>query len=78
MGRKDVTVYTCDGCKASSTVERGDAAPGFRRLTTPRGEVWLCAVCWAAVDWVIRFQGITIPSKVYKANGRYRLRKEVV
>lgn len=78
MGKREVTIYTCDGCYASSTVPRNENAPGFTRITLPQArEHWLCPICFGAVEWVIRFQHITRPPRVYRnAKSRYGLRKE--
>jgi len=39
MGKRDVTIYTCDGCNAQSTVPKGETVLGFTRvaLHTDRG-----------------------------------------
>lgn len=75
MGRRDVTIYTCDGCKASSTVQHGEAARGFTRVQLAHSTVWLCTVCYGAVEWVARFQGITVPPPVYGVGTKATLRK---
>lgn len=78
MGTREVTVYTCDGCRASSTVGRDEIAPGFATVSlNGRAPVWLCGVCFAAVDWVTRFQEITAPPIVYGDGVRATLRKPV-
>jgi hypothetical protein len=77
MGRREVVIYTCDGCHASSTVGRDESAQGFHRILFPGGsEKWLCTVCYGAVDWVCRFQGITRAPKVHVHNGRHTLRRQ--
>jgi hypothetical protein len=65
MGRRDVTIYTCDGCKATSTIAHGEAARGYTRVVLREQTVWLCGICYGAVEWVARFQGITVPPTVY-------------
>lgn len=77
MGRRDVTVYTCDGCRYVSTVNRGDTAPGFHLVRLPEHDVWLCTVCYGAVEWVTRFQGITVPPRVYGIGVKATLRRPV-
>jgi hypothetical protein len=77
MGKRDVTVYTCDGCHASTTVGREERAVGFSKLFFPNSkDYWLCTVCYGAVEWVARFQNITRPPSVYKNARGYGLRKE--
>ena len=76
MGRREVTIYTCDGCKASSTIPRDETPRGFTRVRLNTAEVWLCTVCYGAVEWVARFQGVTVPPKVYGLGFRATLRKE--
>lgn len=74
MGRREVTIYTCDGCRASSTVDRNEPVVGFTRVVMKDRHVWLCTVCYGAVEWVARFQGITVPPKVYGSGRMARLR----
>lgn len=76
MGRREVTIYTCDGCSAQQTFGRTETARGFSRVLLPGAEVFLCTVCYGAVEWVAKFQRITVPPKVFKHDGRYSLRKE--
>lgn len=76
MGSRDVTVFTCDGCRASSSVPFGKTSPGFRQVKLgDRDPYWLCSVCYSAVEWVARFQGIAIPPRVYRDRSGFRLRK---
>lgn len=76
MGKKDVTIYACDGCKATSTLAPGQAPRGFSNITMPGDrDYWLCTTCYGAVEWVVRFQRITHPPRVHKHGGRYGLRK---
>ncbi len=76
MGRREVSVYTCDGCRASATVYLGQSAAEFHWVTLgDRDPYWLCSVCYSAVEWVVRFQGITIPPKVYRDRSGFGLRK---
>lgn len=77
MGKREVTIYTCDGCKASSTLPRNETPRGYSRVVLKFGEVWLCTICYGAVEWVARFQGITVPPKVYGQGIRSTLRKQV-
>lgn len=77
MGRREVTIYSCDGCGTRSTIGRTETPRGYKRVGLPKGEVWLCTVCYGAVEWVARFQGITRPPQAHKhQDGRYRLRRE--
>ncbi|MFJ4166306.1 hypothetical protein ACIPY5_12185 [Microbacterium sp. NPDC089698] len=76
MSKREVTIYTCDGCRAQQTFDRHETARGFSRVLLPAGEVWLCTVCYGAVEWVAKFQRITIPPKVFKHDRGYGLRKE--
>ena len=79
MGKRDVTIYTCDGCNAQSTVPKGETVLGFTRValhTDRGGDMWLCTVCYGAVEWVMKFQRVTLPPKVFEHDGRYSLRKE--
>ena len=74
MGKREVTIYTCDGCKASSTLPRIETPRGYKRVSLSGSEAWLCTICYGAVEWVVRFQGITIPPKVYGHGARGTLR----
>ena len=74
MGRRDVTVYTCDGCKVSATVRRTQPAGGFHRIVLKDQDRWVCSVCYAAVEWVVQFQGVMMPPKVYGSGSRWSLR----
>lgn len=65
MGKREVAIYTCDGCKRSSTLGLTDTPRGYTRVVLAFGEVWLCTVCYGAVEWVARFQGLTIPPTIY-------------
>lgn len=75
MAKREVTIYTCDGCYAQSTINRGEKTSAFSTVTHNERDYLLCALCSGAVAWVTRFQGITRPPHVYKANGRYGLRR---
>jgi hypothetical protein len=76
MGKRDVTIYTCDGCFASSTLGRDERPRGFTQIRIANlDSKWLCTVCYGAVEWVAKFQRVTVPPKVFKSNGRYSLRK---
>lgn len=76
MGVREVTIYTCDGCKASATLGRDETARGFTRIVLSGGrEAWLCTICYGAVEWVARFQGITVPPRVYGTGLKASLRK---
>jgi hypothetical protein len=77
MGRRDVTIYTCDGCKASSTLRRDETPRGFTRIQIKAGDAWLCTVCYGAVEWIVRFQGITVPPRIYGDGLSATLRKPV-
>lgn len=77
MGRREVTIYTCDGCKASSTLDRHETPRGFSRVVLKSGDVWLCTVCYGAVEWVARFQGITVPPKIHGTGAQATLRKPI-
>jgi hypothetical protein len=74
VGKRDVTIYTCDGCKASGTVGRNEKPVGFSRIILTRGDVWLCSICYGAVEWITRFQGITIPPRIYGTGADASLR----
>lgn len=75
MGAREVTIYTCDGCRATRTLERGEEPNGFTRLHIKDAEPWLCSVCYRAVEWVVRFQGILAPPTVYGTGTSATLRK---
>ena len=76
MGKRDVTIYTCDGCRAQSTLPRDSTPRGFTRIRLAQDDKWLCTVCYGAVEWVVKFQNITVPPKVFKSGpARYSLRK---
>ena len=79
MGIRDVRIYTCDGCGATATLDRSVTARGWHliRLNPNKsGERLLCTICYGAVEWVAKFQGITVPPKAHKGpDGRYRLRQ---
>lgn len=74
MGKREVTIYTCDGCKASSTLPRHEAPRGYSRVVLKSNEAWLCTVCYSAVEWVVRFQGITVPPRICGTGTRATLR----
>lgn len=84
MGIREVKIYTCDGCKATATLDRNTQARGWHnvKVGAMRGDIGtklLCTVCYAAVEWVVKFQGITVPPKAFKGvDGRYRLRKQTL
>lgn len=78
MSKRDVTIYTCDGCYASSTIKRGENTTAFSTVTHNGKDYLLCTLCAGAVSWVVRFQGITRPPHVYKTDGKYGLRKKEV
>lgn len=71
--KRDQTIYTCDGCRHSQTYDLNQLPPGWYVVTTmqlnetphgtPRNQ-HLCMKCFAGVDWILRFQGTTIPPKV--------------
>lgn len=75
MGRREVVIYTCDGCHASTTYGRTETARGFTKVGLARGDAWLCTICYGAVEWVARFQRITAPPKVYGTGTKATLRK---
>lgn len=75
MGRREVVIYTCDGCRASSTVGREETPRGYTRVELKDRQAWLCTICYGAVEWVARFQGITCPPKVYGKGVSASLRK---
>lgn len=75
MGRREVIIYTCDGCRASSTLGREEIVRGYTRVVLAHHTVWLCTVCYGAVEWVARFQGITVPPTVYGSGVATSLRK---
>lgn len=70
--KRDQTVYTCDGCRTSKAYQRGEKPTGWHTIiTAPVGENLtddkerhLCRDCFAGIDWIVRFQGVTIPPKV--------------
>jgi hypothetical protein len=69
--KRDQTVYTCDGCKATQAYSWSATPPGWYRVTTAQvndngtsREHHLCLRCYAGIDWLIRFQGITMPPAV--------------
>ncbi|GAA1149510.1 hypothetical protein MOX01_22700 [Microbacterium oxydans] len=74
MGKRDMTVYTCDGCGATATVRPDEKPPGFKTITINRRDRWLCTICFGAVEWVARFQRITHPPRVYCSEGKFSLR----
>lgn len=82
MGVQEVTIYTCDGCGATATLKRGTSARGWHTIKLDAvlagiGGKVLCSVCYGAVEWVTKFQGITTPPKVYKSrSGKQWLRKD--
>jgi len=76
MGKREVTVYTCDGCYARLTVGRNETPRGIHRLVFNQKAAWLCTTCYGAVEWVVKFQNITHPPKVFKNSRGYGLRKE--
>lgn len=71
-----MSVYTCDGCGASSTVRPEEKPVGFRTVTLTGREHWLCTICYRAVEWVVWFQRLTHPPRVYRADGKYSLRSK--
>lgn len=79
MGVREVKIYTCDGCGATATLDRNTVARGWHTIKLDknlRDERVLCTVCYGAVEWVVKFQGITVPPKAHKGpDNRYRLRK---
>lgn len=75
MGRREVVIYTCDGCKVSSELSRTETPRSYSRVSLKTGEVWLCTICYAAVDWVARFQGITVPPTIHGEGTHATLRK---
>ncbi|QZD98644.1 hypothetical protein SEA_JEMERALD_56 [Microbacterium phage Jemerald] len=79
MGIREVKIYTCDGCKATATLDRSTQARGWHTISLGGGPLdkrVLCTVCYGAVEWVAKFQGITRPPKVYQGpDNRFRLRK---
>lgn len=78
MGKREVVMYICDGCKTSTTAGPGETVRGFTRIILAGNrEAWLCTVCYGAVEWVAKFQGITCPPKVYGPGTSARLRKPV-
>ncbi len=81
MGKREVTVYTCDGCGAQSTVPRDTPAAGFKTIqlgatSTDSGQKLLCTICYGAVEWVAKFQRITHPPRAYRSGRTYSLRKD--
>lgn len=79
MGKREVNIYTCDGCGARSTLDREEPVRGFKTIqigVSPgdSGQKLLCTICYAAVEWVAKFQRITQPPRVYRVDGRYSLR----
>ncbi|WNN95257.1 hypothetical protein SEA_TINYMAN4_56 [Microbacterium phage Tinyman4] len=78
MPIREVKIYTCDGCGATATLDRNATARGWHtvKLDGRSAQSVLCSVCYGAVEWVTRFQGITVPPKAHKGpDGRYRLRQ---
>lgn len=79
MPIREVKIYTCDGCRATATLDRNATARGWHTVKMDknlREERVLCSVCYSAVEWVVKFQGITVPPKAHKGpDGRYRLRQ---
>lgn len=76
MAKREVTIYTCDGCSAQSTIDRDENTTAFSTVTHNNKNYLLCTICSGAISWVTRLQGITRPPRVYKAtNGRYGLRR---
>ena len=75
MGKREVTIYTCDGCGATSTLPREETPRGYTRVQLAHDTVWLCTVCYGAVEWVAKFQGVTVPPKVYGTGVKATLRK---
>ena len=77
MGKREVTIYTCDGCRAQSTLPRDEVPRGFTRIRLAQDDKWLCTICYGAVEWVVKFQNIIVPPKVFKSGtARYSLRKD--
>ena len=70
--KRDQTVYTCDGCRNTKAYDFQATPPGWYRVTTAQvsegtgssREQYLCLRCFAGIDWIIRFQGITVPPAV--------------
>jgi hypothetical protein len=75
MGRREVTIYTCDGCRAQSTLGRDETPRGYSEVALRNGTAWLCTVCYGAVEWVARFQGVTVPPTIYGEGTSASLRK---
>jgi len=75
MGRREVTIYTCDGCRTSSTMGRDDKPYSYTSVELGPGVVWLCNVCYTAVQWVARYQGILPPPTIYGEGRDAGLRK---
>lgn len=75
MGRREVVIYTCDGCRASSTLLPQETPRGYSRVELASTTAWLCTVCYGAVEWVARFQGVTVPPTIYGSGVRATLRK---
>ena len=75
MGARNVTIYTCDGRKVTKVLAVSEIARGFSEVTLKHGTFLLCTVCYAAVDWVARFQGITVPPTIHGEGTHATLRK---
>lgn len=80
MSIREMTVYTCDGCGAQSTLSREEPVRGFKTIQLgvtvgDSGLKLLCTICYGAVEWVAKFQRITNPPRVYRSGGRFSLRK---
>lgn len=79
MPIREVKIYTCDGCRATATLDWSDRARGWHNVALTDKTFLLCTVCYGAVEWVVKFQGITVPPKAHKGpDGRYSLRKQTL
>lgn len=69
--KRDQTVYTCDGCRTTQAYDYASMPPGWYTVGTAQvsktslpTEYHLCLRCFSGVDWILRFQGLTVPPAV--------------
>lgn len=76
MGKHEVTIYTCDGCHAQTTLPRHETPRGFTRIRLAQEDKWLCTDCYRAVEWVVKFQGRTPPPEILQERAARRRKDE--